>query len=265
MRFKILDKLWDQYIETNPHVKQVYDAFVEEGEKPVNDHIALRTLDNPKIDINVLSKPFIDAGYKVCGHYDFEVKKLKAIHLEHSDHTQPKVFISQLLVKEFSPFLQKTMEACVEGIPNSLLKNPEALLTSGASWSFISYKTYQKLLEESEYAAWFYAFGFRANHFTVFINDLKKFSEVSEVNDFLKLNGFVLNTSGGEIKGSPSDYLEQSSTVSGKSEVKFIEGKKEIPCCYYEFAKRYPDQSGKLYQGFVAKSADKIFESTNVL
>ena len=50
MSFKILDKLWDQYIETNPHVKQVYDSFVAEGEKPVNDHIALRTLDNPKID-----------------------------------------------------------------------------------------------------------------------------------------------------------------------------------------------------------------------
>lgn len=107
MSFNIIDKLWDQYIETNPHVKQVYEAFVEEGEKPVNDHIALRTLDNPKIDINVLSKPFINIGYKVCGHYDFEVKKLKAIHLEHNDPTQPKVFISQLLVSEFSPFLQK--------------------------------------------------------------------------------------------------------------------------------------------------------------
>ncbi|AIT08622.1 succinyldiaminopimelate aminotransferase [Candidatus Francisella endociliophora] len=263
MSVKILDKLWEQYIKANPHVKQVYDSFVEEGEKPINDHIALRTLDDPKVDINVLSKPFIDIGYKVCGHYDFKVKKLKAIHLEHSDHMQPKIFISQLLVEEFSPFLQKTLKAYVEAIPSRLLKDLEVLLTSGASWSFISYKTYQKLLEESEYAAWFYVFGFRANHFTVFINDLKNFNEVAEVNNFLKLNGFILNTSGGEIKGTPADYLEQSSTVSGKSEVKFIEGKKEIPCCYYEFAKRYPDQNGKLYQGFVAKSADKIFESTN--
>lgn len=262
MSIKILEKLWQQYIKANPHVKQVYDTFVEEGEKPVNDHIALRTLDNPKVDINVLSKPFIDVGYKVCGHYDFEVKRLKAIHLEHDDHTQLKIFISQLLVGEFSPFLQKTMRACIEAIPHRLLKDPEALLTSGASWNFISYKTYQRLLDESEYAAWFYAFGYRANHFTVFVNDLRKFNEVAEVNDFLKLNGFVLNTSGGEIKGSAADYLEQSSTVSGNSEVKFIEGKKEIPCCYYEFAKRYAEETGKLYQGFVAKSADKIFEST---
>ena len=37
----------------------------------------------------------------------------------------------------------------------------------------------------------------------------------------------------------------------------------EIPTCYYEFALRYPDAEGKPYQGFVAASADKIFESTN--
>lgn len=108
-----------------------------------------------------------------------------------------------------------------------------------------------------------YAFGFRANHFTVFINNLKKFSEVSQVNTFLKENGFRLNSSGGEIKGSKDELLEQSSTMSGLAEVNFKDGKREIPSCYYEFAKRYPDNSGKLYQGFVAKSADKIFESTN--
>jgi hypothetical protein len=45
--------------------------------------------------------------------------------------------------------------------------------------------------------------------------------------------------------------------------VDFIEGQYEIPSCYYEFAQRYPDTDGKLYGGFNAKSADKIFESTN--
>jgi len=36
-----------------------------------------------------------------------------------------------------------------------------------------------------------------------------------------------------------------------------------VPSCYYEFAKRYADKSGEIYQGFVTTSADKIFESTN--
>jgi hypothetical protein len=36
-----------------------------------------------------------------------------------------------------------------------------------------------------------------------------------------------------------------------------------VPACYYEFARRYPIANGELYQGFIAASADKIFESTN--
>ena len=39
-------------------------------------------------------------------------------------------------------------------------------------------------------------------------------------------------------------------------------GAHSIPCCYYEFAKRYTQADGKLFRGFVAQSADKIFEST---
>jgi hypothetical protein len=46
-------------------------------------------------------------------------------------------------------------------------------------------------------------------------------------------------------------------------EFNFVEGTFEIPSCYYEFALRYPDTDGKLYSGFIAKSADKIFESTD--
>ncbi|AJC48939.1 DUF1338 domain-containing protein [Allofrancisella guangzhouensis] len=263
MNIDILNKLWEQYVAFNPHVTQIYDLFVKEGENPINDHIALRTLDDPSIDINILAGVFISNGYSICGNYEFDVKKLKAIHLEHTDENQPKVFISQLLTKEFSSFVQETMKKCVKAIPQKLLDNKEQLLVSGTSWGDLSYQTYTKLLEESEYAAWFYAFGFRVNHFTVLINALKNFDEVAQVNEFLKRNGIKLNSSGGEIKGSPADLLEQSSTMSGLIEVDFIEGKKTIPCCYYEFAKRYLDKNGKLYQGFVAKSADKIFESTN--
>mgnify|MGYP001471310139 CR=1 FL=1 len=81
--------------------------------------------------------------------------------------------------------------------------------------------------------------------------------------DFLKSKGFKLNSSGGEVKGTPHVFLEQSSTLANRVEVKFTDGKKEIPSCYFEFAKRYALDSGELYQGFIAKSADKIFESTN--
>ena len=79
----------------------------------------------------------------------------------------------------------------------------------------------------------------------------------------LKQNGFKLNKSGGEVKGSPDKFLEQSSTMAGLVKVAFDDKEMNIPGCYYEFAKRYNLSDGNLYQGFVETSADKIFESTH--
>ena len=105
--------------------------------------------------------------------------------------------------------------------------------------------------------------GFRANHFTVAVNALKSLDGIEQLNVLLKDNGFALNASGGEIKGSPKVFLEQSSTMAPEVPVQFSDGSHAIASCYYEFAQRYPLPDGNLFQGFVAKSADKIFESTD--
>ena len=74
----------------------------------------------------------------------------------------------------------------------------------------------------------------------------------------------AVNDSGGRVKGSPEQLLEQGSTMADKMEAEFADDQMhEVPTCYYEFAKRYPDKDGNLFQGFVATSADKIFESTD--
>ena len=259
---QLLADLWQQYIECNPEVKKIHGLFAKNN-KVINDHIALRTIDDSRVDIEFLAQPFIRRGYCQGGEYHFPVKKLYAKHYQHPDPERPKIFISQLRINELSISTSQGIQSILNQIPTALLEQPDKLLLSGVSW-IPSYHLYQQLLAESEYAAWFYAFGFRANHFTVLVNALTQFSEISQVNAFLKQNGYLLNASGGEIKGSPYDLLEQSSTKASSVEVQFTEGVYNIPGCYYEFAKRYPDSSGQLYQGFVAASADKIFESTDV-
>jgi hypothetical protein len=92
---------------------------------------------------------------------------------------------------------------------------------------------------------------------------MQHFKSLQQMNTLLKESGFVLNASGGEIKGGSEVLLAQSSTMADKIEVEFTNGKKLVPSCFYEFAQRYKMPTGKLYQGFVAASADKIFESTN--
>jgi len=260
---EIFDKLWTGYISQNPEAKRVYDCFISEGEKVENDHIAFRTFFDTRINVDVLARPFLEAGYIQKGYYIFEDKHLTAKHYEHPGlSSAPRVFISQLMTEHFSPELQSVVKQCAAKVSDELVFGND-LVFAGNVWGPPSYKTYELLRGESEYAAWLYVYGFVTNHFTVSINSLKKLNTIQKVNTFLKNKGFLLNSSGGEIKGTPDELLEQSSTKAGFLPVSFIEGVFEIPSCYYEFAFRYPDTDGKLYSGFIAKSADKIFESTD--
>ena len=82
--------------------------------------------------------------------------------------------------------------------------------------------------------------------------------------ELLQQRGYQLNTVGGLIKGSEEDLLIQAATMADKQLVDFKDaGKQEISSCYYEFAQRFQQKDGQLFQGFVPDSANKIFESTN--
>lgn len=260
---EIFEKLWDDYRAINPSVDKIHKLLESRGDKIINDHVAFRTYDLPGINIDALKVPFIEAGYVERGKYNFDKKKLSAVHFEHkTDELAPKVFISELRTKEFSALVRETAKWVTRNVKKAAI-NPKDLIFSKRTWEPINYASYEALRSESEYAAWMYVYGFRANHFTVFINHLKSIDSIESLNDLLKESGFVLNTSGGEIKGSEQEYLKQSSTLADNTLVKFETNEVAIPCCYYEFAERFADDSKRLFSGFIAQSADKIFESTD--
>lgn len=258
---KLLDAMWNDYCELNPAARRIHDNLVAQGEQVLNDHIALRTFNHPRLGIESLAQHFKKYGYVEKGDYTFTEKKLYAKHYEHPDRTQPKIFISELELEKVSPFIRESVNAFVSEMPEGLSEK-ENFAMIGRPWK-MSVSLYQKLAQESEYASWVAAYGFRPNHFTVNVNALKKFNDLKNLNQYLKSTGVTLNTSGGEIKGTPEVFLEQSSTMAEPIPVRFSDGELQIPGCYYEFAKRYPLPNGELYQGFVTTSADKIFESTN--
>lgn len=257
----LFENLWEQYSGVNLQAGQIHSLLRQRGESIVNDHIALRTLGLPNLNIEVLSEHFKKFGYVEKGEYEFEQKKLRAKHYELEGY--PRVFISELKVEEFSTFLQETVKALAAEVTESQLSS-NSFLYSGVNWSNISHPTYLKLRKESEYAAWISVFGYVANHFTISVNDLKTFDGLADLNTFIKDSGFPLNNSGGEIKGSSEVYLAQSSTLASEIRVGFGDEEHLIPGCYYEFAERFPMANGELYSGFIASSADKIFESTDV-
>jgi hypothetical protein len=261
---EIFDSLWKEYTERTPSAQKINELLIGEGNQILNDHIAFRTFDEPRVNIEVLAKPFLAAGYVECGDYTFDAKKLYAKHYEHAtDKNVPRVFISQLKIGEFSKDLQGEVKKMIDAIPIHEL-NANQLVFKGRLWEQPSFDVYEKLQAETEYAAWLYVNGFCSNHFTVDVNKLDTFNTLQEVNKFLIEKGIQMNTSGGIIKGTPAEFLEQSSTLADRVPVEFKEKTIEITSCYYEFAFRHAMHTGELYSGFVTGSADKIFESTDM-
>jgi hypothetical protein len=267
MHAPTLDELfrffWDDYNRLTPDSARIHALLETRGDRVVNDHVAFRTFDVGPARLDALAEVFTARGYEFSGEYRFEKKKLHAKSFRHAEPGRPHVFISELLTQEFSPFLQEAVHALVAQIPAS--RTGAALFTELPTWKPVGYDVYRRLLDESEYAGWVAAFGVRVNHFTVLVNALSTFASIEALNAFLVGNGFKLNESGGVVKGTPESLLEQSSTLASRIEWTFEGGERRIvPSCYYEFARRYVDPAtGGLYGGFIAKSADRIFESTD--
>lgn len=260
----LLDAMWQDYLQLNPEVRHIYQLLADINNGVIiNDHIALRTFNLEKVSIDRIAAPFLAAGYEYGGDYHFVEKKLYAKHFQHPDTDLPKVFISELLVSSLSKRAQTVIHSLVDQIDDSAVQ-ADSFCYSGRPWN-ITYADYQQLLQESEYAAWMSAFGYRPNHFTVSVNHLDSHESLESLNGYLQSEGIAFNTAGGLIKGSPAELLEQSSTLANKVDVEFSDQTTQIASCYYEFARRYPMDNGALYHGFIAKSADKIFESTDTI
>lgn len=258
---ELLDRLWRDYSALNPQAGRIHGLLEARGETIVNDHIAFRTFAHPGMDIQAMAASYVALGYVPGGNYVFPEKKLTAVHYRHPNPLNPKIFVSQIHLDQLSAGARSMLLGLINQVPPEFLSRPD-WSAGGRPWN-VDFTTYEALERESEYAAWMSAFGFRANHFTVFANALRTFPDLTRLNQYLKAQGFRLNASGGEIKGAPDIFLEQSSTLANEAEAPFRDGVRKIPGCYYEFARRYAMPNGELFQGFNDKSADKIFESTD--
>ena len=260
---QFISNLWLDYsVRLYPSSTNIHQIVSHYG-GITNDHFALRTLSLPKINVQSISFLLQNIGYKPKASYFFRKKKLYAEHFEHNDVKCPKIFLSQLNLQDCSESLQKL---CCEKFSHiSFDHNNIDFLFSGKTWD-ISIHDYETCLKESEYAAWFLAHGFGANHFTISSNALSKIKSLSELNEILLQNNIIMNKNGGLIKGSETLGLEQSSTMADHVPVQFIDGLFYIPGGFYEFSQRYKcKENGQIFNGFIEASADKIFESTNKL
>jgi hypothetical protein len=215
-------------------------------------------------------------------YYYFEGKKLDAYWFSPPAEGYPRIFVSELRVKELSQAAQDiiykyTSPITSDPVEDIDLSNGEeaAAFLQKPLWGLPTSEEYQTLLNESEYAAWVIYNRYYLNHYTISIHELKDgYNTLEEFNDFLQSIGVKLNNSGGVIKTSDDKLLRQSSTVSALYDATFSDGKTlKIAGSYVEFAERsvlpefvhLPKEEIRprhRRDGFETNNADKIFEST---
>ena len=258
----LLQNILAQYYKDTPHAVQITQGLQAEKEVIFLDHISFRTLNLNPIRLEKIADFFKDYGFVEKGVYHFPSKHLHAKHYEHPDTRLPKIFISELITEQCQPFLKKIFSQCIEDKITTIAPD---IFMSQVPWAPLSFNTYQLLRTTSEYAAWFYIYGFRMNHITINVHSLKQYNSIAAINTFLKNYGIRMNSFGGLIKGTSKEHLVQSGTLAEALPISFIEGEYPIPAFYYGFSERHPLSNGKIYTGFVATSADRMFESTDYL
>lgn len=284
---KVLNGLMSRYKERVPDVSGIIDAMIKENiiqqaSDIENDHIAFRTMGVPHLGIQSLEKIFLHYGYQKRDYYHFPEKKLDAYWYSPPSPHYPRIFISELRVKDLTPEVQQiitsyTDEVTADPVERLNLNDATAVdqfLHSGL-WRLPTWADFEALGAQSEYAAWVIYNRYYLNHFTISVHNLKEgYNTVEQFNAFLERNGFVLNNSGGKIKTSPDGGLSQSSTVAEMIDAAFAGGEvHKISGSYIEFAERRvlpqfahlpKDQVQRIHrrEGFEAGNADKIFEST---
>lgn len=286
----VLKGLMLRYTQRVPDVGRVIrclieDDLIENADQIENDHIAFRTMGVPQLGIQSFEKIFLHYGYQRQDPYFFPAKKLNAYWYSPPLPHYPRIFISELRVDDLSPEARKIILSYTDEVASDPVDKLN--LDSGNEvdqflhqplWRTPTLADYQRLEQESEYAAWVIYNRYYLNHFTVSVHSLPHHNTVDQFNQYLESHGFKLNDSGGKAKKSPDGLLIQSSTVAEMIEAEFSDGeggtvRRMISGSYVEFAERRvlpqfqhlcPDEIKREHrrEGFEAQNADKIFEST---
>ena len=292
---EIFDKLWKEYLERVSYAKVYTKLVIRKGGQVINDHIAFRTFNTHTGEqpegIRALKHILVCLGYKPVMKYNFQKKKLSAVHFEHSDEMLPKIFVSQLEVDQLPLWAQELIHKTVKDTRYllsdhsiellNILKRNEFLPLEAADylvtdlvnyfrrpWDIPYKEDVLKLNDVSQYGAWVLLHGNSVNHFTAFINhqNVKDWPDLESTCKALKEAGVLMKDS---IEGKKGSKLQQSSTQAVKEEVDVkSDGSIERitwTYAYYELAERgyiEENEEKKLFNGFLGEQAAHLFDMT---
>ena len=180
----IFETLFTPYKTRVQDVVKIHKAMIEKNmissEKDIiNDHIAFRSLGVPNLGIASLEKIFLHYGYEKKDHYYFEQKKLDAYWYSPPQSKYPRIFISELRVKDLPEQTQSiiwnyTKDITVDPIDELDLDDAESVgaFFENPLWKLPTLADYESLQQQSEYAAWVIYNSYYLNHYTISIHEL---------------------------------------------------------------------------------------------
>jgi hypothetical protein len=247
---ELVDILWKHFSAYNPSAERLY-KLLRKKEKFVIDHIAFRTVSTTDNGLATLEEFFENVGYSLYKTYNLKEKNLKAKQFyDKNNEKSPHLIVSELDTGLFPAQVQKILYDYSPLKVADFDSEPLNLLLTPMQHKPI-FERYKKILSVSEYAAWFYIFGYFPHHFAFLIDGEGYHKPLDKTQNMLKENGFIFQHKKGEIIRDETVQMEQSVILPDIVSLPFQEGEKHVPACQIELVKRYGSEKGVLDMAFI--------------
>ena len=284
--YNFLKNASDQYRLVTPSYDKIQSLLYEkvcfeeecnlENDLKDIDHIAFRTFQSDGGIQKVQN--ILEDAYEERDSYDFTEKHLKAKWFSPKIKKYPRIFVSELIEDDITKESKNIIQKYTKSSKLLIDKEQNIHLFDGVSngdvlWGPISYEDYQRLADESEYAAWKLVNGNTINHKTIPVHKLDKYGTMDSFICMLEKNGIQI-TDTPKIKESNDQLLLQATCFPDQMDFPFKEGIKTVSGPNVEFIDRKPlSMYNKIRipfvtdfhrkEGFEVENANKIFNSTN--
>lgn len=299
IRKSIIESLWQTYCSKTPDIYRIEMALKKKNNSAlILDHFAIIDLPGPETGIAQLSQLFSAIGYLPQGRDYLPDKQNEFLWMtELNSITQnakvvlPQVVLADFRLNELPTEIRHIIEkygrlsppapiTIIQQLAGKAYLNDESAASKliaiilnylkGRDWPLPTKREFELVKTYNPLLAWVLIFGRQPNHFTLSVHLMNHFSNLTTFNDFIRNEvGLSLNQEGGEIKGSESVGIAQSSTIDTPQTISLEDGNITLPGNFIEFVWRYPRnktiqkpiQWKDFFTGFIGQQATRVIES----
>lgn len=240
--YPVLLPLWKSLVNRCPQLAVTHTRFTRcsEYELISCDHIGLRTVSHPLVDISALKKLFGQLGYKSAQQYTDADNGQRSIVLvpnstnAASNSDLPRLCIEELCLDRLCASNQQILSKRVEDLCGDTPLSWDFFSPNHQNTVDLDSSVFCQLLEESSYAAWLYVNGLSATHFSFLVQSSQKLTHGSSDETTDEASGYLQNQLGSCIFQGSSPTRHYVGLEGNRLQVNFLDSHSTmVPLCYY--------------------------------